>query len=299
MEAQLGLLDPESLAQVPGGHHQDHCRRRLLLLRRRSLLRRLPAPIRCAHAALSSLLDPGLLSYVYAMLFGVLFAHNSIHACLFAGPTRRFKRICDLMQGILVSAGRPGGPLTASQVQAQQASGPAPFMCPKRTNSALSTASSSSSLNDDEEGDLMALSCGQRPAGVHQPYAHGYHARSVSTERSFAPEGEPNAHQTRPTTSDRKSGAARAGSVFATPAHHKLSTGDAPTGSALAAPSHMYARASSMRAATTSSSSSSSTRNNTSAANGGVSSGSGSAQIETVYLYGTPTAPRKQLYQRL
>ena len=230
-------------------------------------------------------------------LQGTFNSLTTLYVCLFAGPTRRFKRICDLMQGILVSAGRPGGPLTASQVQAQQASGPAPFMCPKRTNSALSTASSSSSLNDDEEGDLMALSCGKRPA--HQPHARGYHARSVSTERSFAPEGEPNAHQTRPTTNDRKGGAARTGSVFATPAHHKLSTGDAPTGSALAAPSHMYARASSMRAATTSSSSSSSTRNNMSAANGNFSSGSGSAQIETVYLYGTPTAPRKQLYQRL
>lgn len=186
--------------------------------------------------------------------------------------------------------------MTASQVQAQQASGPSPFMCPKRNNSALSNASSSSSLNDDEESDLMALSSAQQQRQAHAAHARGYHARSVSTERSFTTEGEPPTtatHQARAPASDRK-GTVRTGSVFATPSHHKLSTGDAPTASALAAPSHMYARASSMRA-TTASASSSSNRNT----NGASSSGAGSAQIETVYLYGTPTAPRKQLYQRL
>ncbi len=201
------------------------------------------------------------------------------------------------MQSILVSAGRSGGPT--------------PFMCPRRMGSGLSNASSSSSLNEGDP-DTDSYSFRQPPPAP---------AQSLSTRAVYSAERD----------RDRGSferlgsfGAGSGGSVGASPSTYSSNipmgtTNQLPledldasasatamasiaalasmasTGSATSGPAHVRKLSATgpQRKFTPVN------RPGTSGTGTGGSGQSGSALLETVYLYGTPTMPRKPLYQRL
>lgn len=195
--------------------------------------------------------------------------------------------------------------MTAAQIATQQSSGPTPFMCPRRVGSGLSTASSSSSLDGEQEGDSYSYKLGPLGLGAPGQYlsARHYTCTNSGRDRSFDASGSASSNTT--LFSGNYGASSSTYSATSAPGPGVGATNAILPDEQFGSPSstgqvHVMLRANApQRKLTPTGSSGAGKLYNNKPSGDSAQSGTGSSQLETVYLYGTPTMPRKQLYQRL